>query len=121
MHRTVLVSFPLVLLVLAVKVQAQDPATPQTPAQAPSQAAAIEAAKVAWIDLEQVIMRSEEGKKELADLQQLIEKRTGELKALQQETQFLSDQLRVQGDKLKIEARERALAPRSQPIKQRRM
>jgi len=106
MHRTVLVSFPLVLLVLAAKVQAQDPATPQTPAQAPSQAAAIEAAKVAWIDLEQVIMRSEEGKKELADLQQLIEKRTGELKALQQETQFLSDQLRVQGDKLKIEARE---------------
>lgn len=106
MHRTVLVSLSLALLVLAAEVRAQEPVTPPAQAPAAAQAVAIGPARVAWIDLEQVIMRSEEGKRELADLQQLIEKRTGELKAMQQEGQFLSDQLRVQGDKLKVEARE---------------
>jgi len=56
--------------------------------------------------LEQVIMNCEEGKRELNELQQLIDKRTGELRGLQQEAQLLSDQLRVQGEKLKVEVRE---------------
>jgi Skp family chaperone for outer membrane proteins len=80
---------------------AQAPAAPATPAPA-----LIGAARVAWLDLEQVILKCEEGKRELAELQQLVDKRTGELRNLQQEAQLLSDQLRIQGDKLKPEVRE---------------
>ncbi len=85
----------------AAAVRAQAPAGQEAP-----QSPAIGAARVAWIDLEQVIIQCEEGKKELAALQQLVDKRTAELRGLQQEAQLLADQLRIQGDKLKPEVRE---------------
>ncbi len=100
MHRILVITLALVLLCSAAALQAQEPATQAAPP------AALSATKVGWVDLEQVIMRCEEGKKELADLQALVEKRTGEMRGLQQEGQFLTDQIRVQGDKLRIEARE---------------
>jgi Skp family chaperone for outer membrane proteins len=107
MHRSVYVILSLWVFVFPVAIlQAQAPAAPAPAGQAAQQPAVIGAAKVAWIDLEQVIIQCEEGKRELAALQQLVDKRTGELRSLQQEAQLLADQLRIQGDKLKPEVRE---------------
>ncbi len=107
MHRSVYAISSLWVFVCPVAIlQAQAPATPAPAGQAAQQPAVIGAAKVAWIDLEQVIIQCEEGKRELAALQQLVDKRTGELRSLQQEAQLLADQLRIQGDKLKPEVRE---------------
>lgn len=107
MHKSVFAILSLWIFVFpAAVLQAQAPATPAPAGQAAPQPAVIGAAKVAWIDLEQVIIQCEEGKKELAALQQLVDKRTGELRSLQQEAQLLADQLRIQGDKLKPEVRE---------------
>jgi Skp family chaperone for outer membrane proteins len=103
MYRIILVSFFSFLLCPAAFLSAQAPAAQAPAAPAP---AVIGTAKVAWVDLEQVIIRCEEGKRELAALQQLVDKRTGELRSKQQEAQLLSDQLRIQGDKLKPEVRE---------------
>ena len=106
MHRSIFVGCFLTLLCTTAALMAQAPPPQAAPVQAAPSPAAIGPAKVAWIDLEQVIMRCEEGKKELNDLQQLIDLRTGDMRNRQQEAQFLTEQLRVQGDKLKIEARE---------------
>jgi Skp family chaperone for outer membrane proteins len=108
MYRIILVSFFSFLLCPAAFLSAQAPAAQAPAAQAPAAPApaVIGTAKVAWVDLEQVIIRCEEGKRELAALQQLVDKRTGELRSKQQEAQLLSDQLRIQGDKLKPEVRE---------------
>jgi len=106
MHRGVAINLSFLMFFSACGAAAQAGAAQAPAGQAAAPAAAIEAAKVAWIDLEQVILKCEEGKKELAELQQLVDKRTSELRGLQQEAQLLSDQLRVQGDKLKIEVRE---------------
>ncbi|MBM3790791.1 MAG: OmpH family outer membrane protein [Acidobacteria bacterium] len=103
MRKTFFAVIGLVFVSQGASLLAQDPAPPPLQASPP---AAIGAAKVAWVDLEQVIMLCEEGKRELTELQQLIDKRTAEMRGLQQEAQFLADQLRVQGDKLRVEARE---------------
>ncbi len=84
---------------------AQAPTTTgQTPA-APPAPVAIGPAKVAWINLEQAIYGSEEGKREFSEVQKFVEKKNSELQGLQKELETLKNQLNVQGAKLTDEAR----------------
>jgi Skp family chaperone for outer membrane proteins len=90
-----------ILCVLLLGVTQYSSAAPQQS----SPAAGIGAAKIAWINLEQVIYTCAEGKKEFLDVQQFVEKKNAELEALRKESEALKNQLSVQGSKLTDEAR----------------
>jgi Skp family chaperone for outer membrane proteins len=79
----------------------------QAPAQAPAPAApaVIPPAKIAWINLEEAILKSEEGKRELGEVQKFVEKMNQQLQGLQKELDALRNQLQVQADKLTDDAR----------------
>lgn len=110
MTRSATVLLFLALIPLAVVTAAQTPAG-QTPAQpaatpAPAAPAVIGPSKVAWLNLEQAIVQSEEGKREFAEIQKFVDKKNSELQAMQKELETLRNQLQVQGAKLTDEARE---------------
>ena len=113
MTRSATVLLFLALIPLAVIAAAQAPAgqTPAPPAAAPAQTApaapaVIGPSKVAWLNLEQAIVQSEEGKREFAEIQKFVDKKNSELQSLQKELETLRNQLQVQGPKLTDEARE---------------
>jgi outer membrane protein len=113
MTRSATVLLFLALIPLAVIAAAQAPAgqTPAPPAAAPAQTApaapaVIGPSKVAWLNLEQAIVQSEEGKREFAEIQKFVDKKNSELQSMQKELETLRNQLQVQGPKLTDEARE---------------
>jgi outer membrane protein len=75
----------------------------QTPtAQAP---AVIGTAKIAWMNLEQAILTTDEGKNMVAEIQKYIDAKNSENTNLRKEMDTLRNQLEVQGSKLTDEAR----------------
>jgi len=78
-------------------------------AQAPTAAAAapvvIGPAKVAWLNLEQAIFSTDDGKREFGEVQKFVDKKNAELEALKKELDTLRSQLSIQGAKLTDEAR----------------
>ena len=78
-------------------------ASAQTPAaQTP---AVIGPAKIAWINLEQAVLTSDEGKSMVAAIQKFVDAKNVENDNLKKEADNLRNQLNVQGSKLTDEAR----------------
>jgi outer membrane protein len=75
----------------------------QTPA-APAPAV-IGASKIAWMNLEQAVLTSDEGKTMVADIQRWVDSKNTENDGLRKEMEALRNQLSVQGAKLTDEAR----------------
>jgi outer membrane protein len=76
---------------------------PQT--SAPATPAIIGAAKIAWINLEQAVLTSDEGKSMVAEIQKYVDAKNSENDNLRKEAETLRNQLNVQGSKLTDEAR----------------
>ena len=72
------------------------------PAAQPFPAAPV---KIAWIDLDAAIFTCEQGKKEFADLQKILDAKKVEMDNLRKEVDNLQNQINVQGSKLTDEAR----------------
>lgn len=79
----------------------------QTASQAPAPAApaVIGAAKIAWMNLEQAVLTSDEGKTMVADIQKYVDSKNSENDNLRKDGENLRNQLNVQGSKLTDEAR----------------
>jgi len=95
------------MLALPVLGAAQNP--PTTPPPPAAQAAApvvIGPAKIAFVNIQQVIYTCDEGKREATVLQQYIDKKSSEAQGMQKELETLRSQLEVQGSKLTDEARQ---------------
>jgi outer membrane protein len=80
---------------------AQTPSQPQA-AQAPI---VIGTAKIAWMNLEQAVLTTDEGKNLVAEIQKYVEAKNTENNNLRKELDTLRNQLEVQGSKLTDEAR----------------
>ena len=100
MSRRSMLSILAAVLFLPVLGMAQAPAAP-APTAAP---AVISAAKVAWINLEQAIFNTDEGKREFGEVQKFVDKKNSELEGLKKELDTLRNQRQVQGAKLTEEA-----------------
>jgi outer membrane protein len=75
-------------------------------AQAPAESsAAIPPAKIAWIDLQQVVFSVDEGKARFTEVQKFVDDKNKENDALRNELDKLKSQLNVQGSKLTDDAR----------------
>ncbi len=61
--------------------------------------------KLAWMNLEQVILSCDEGRKEFAEIQKFVDAKNAELENLRKEAESLRNQLNIQGSKLTDEAR----------------
>ena len=94
------------LLALPILCAAQNPPV-TAPPPAPQAAApvVIGPAKLAFMNIQQAIAISEEGKRESGILQQYVDSKSSELQKLQKEVETLRTQLEVQGSKLTDEAR----------------
>lgn len=78
----------------------------QTSQQAPAAApAAIAPAKLAFVNLEQVIFTSDEGKRQLEGIQKFVDSKNSELEAAKKELDGLKNTLEVQRGKLTDDAR----------------
>jgi outer membrane protein len=79
----------------------------QAPAasQAAPAAAAIQPARMAFINLEQVIFTCDEGKSRFAEVQRFVDEKNGDLENMRKELETLRNQLSVQGSKLTDDAR----------------
>jgi len=79
----------------------------QAPAesQAAPTAAAIQPAKMAWINLEQVIFTCDEGKIRFSEVQKFVDEKNAELDTIRKDLEKLRNQLSVQGSKLTDDAR----------------
>ena len=79
----------------------------QAPAesQAAPTAAAIQPAKIAWINLEQVIFTCDEGKIRFSEVQKFVDDKNTELDNIRKDLEKLRNQLSVQGSKLTDDAR----------------
>jgi len=77
----------------------------QAPAGAAAAPAAIGPAKIAWINLEQAIFSTDDGKKEFGEVQKFVDRKNAELEALKKEVETLKNQLSIQGAKLTDDAR----------------
>jgi len=77
----------------------------QTASQSPAAPAAIGPAKIAWMNLEQALLTTDEGKIMVAEIQKYIDGKNQELDAMRKESEKLRNQLSVQGSKLTDEAR----------------
>ncbi len=97
MSRRSVLSILAAFLFLPVLGMAQAPAAPAAPA-------VINAAKIAWINLEQAIFNTDEGKREFGDVQKFVDKKNSELEGLKKELDTLRNQRQVQGAKLTEEA-----------------
>jgi outer membrane protein len=67
--------------------------------------AVIGAAKIAWMNLEQAVLTSDEGKSMVADIQKWVDSKNVENDNLRKDMETLRNQLSVQGSKLTDEAR----------------
>lgn len=92
-------------LATAILGSAQNP--PQNPASVsqPSTPPSTNTAKIGFVNVQQLIATSDEGKNENAMWQQWVERKRAELQAIQKEVDTLKTQLDVQGTKLTEEAR----------------
>jgi Skp family chaperone for outer membrane proteins len=105
MKRTILTLFS-ALLLASVPLMAQTPAPQQAPAAtAPAAPAVVGPAKIAWLNLEQAIFNSDEGKREFGVVQKFVEEKNGQLEARRKAVDTLRNQLQVQAAKLTDEAR----------------
>jgi outer membrane protein len=79
----------------------------QTPSQPPAAQApvVIGTAKIAWMNLEQAVLTTDEGKNLVAEIQKYVEAKNTENNNLRKELDTLRNQLEVQGAKLTDEAR----------------
>ena len=79
----------------------------QAPAesQAAPTAASMQSAKMAWINLEQVIFTCDEGKIRFSEVQKFVDDKNTELDTIRKDLEKLRNQLSVQGSKLTDEAR----------------
>ncbi len=96
------------LLSAAGMAQTPPPASPpqeKPQAAVPATPAAITAAKIAWLNLEEAIFKCEEGKREFSEVQKFVDQKNQELQSLQKEVENLRTQLQAQADKLTDEAR----------------
>jgi outer membrane protein len=62
--------------------------------------------KIVWIDLNQAILSSDQGKKEFAELQKFMDAKRAEMDARKKEVEDLQNKVEVQGPKLTDDARE---------------
>ncbi len=97
-RRLVLSILSAVLLPLSVMAQAPAGAAPPAPA-------VIGPVKVAWLNLEQAIFSTEDGKREFGEVQKFVDRKNAELEAMKKELDTLRNQLQIQGAKLTDEAR----------------
>ncbi len=72
---------------------------------APAAPAVIGAAKIAWINLEQAVLTSDEGKNMVSEIQKYVDTKNSENDNMRKEAETLRNQLNVQGSKLTEEAR----------------
>ncbi len=79
----------------------------QTPAEtkAAPDAAAIQPAKTAFINVDEVMFTCDEGKSRFSEIQKFVDQKNNELDSLKQELDKLRNQLSVQGSKLTDDAR----------------
>jgi len=89
-----------VLMPLSGIAQTAPAATQQTSA-AP---ATIVPAKIAWLNLEEVLYTCDEGQREFTEIQKYMEQKQTELDTMRKELETLNNQLNVQGSKLTDEA-----------------
>jgi len=68
-------------------------------------AAQIGPAKIAWMDLQQALLTTDEGKVQVAEIQKYIDGKNQEQDAMRKESEKLRNNLSVQGSKLTDEAR----------------
>jgi outer membrane protein len=98
----ILATFLLGVLLMPLAGIAQTaPAATQQASAAPT---AIGPAKIAWLNLEEVIYTSEEGKREFTEIQSYMTKKQTELDTMRKELESLKNQLNVQASKLTDEA-----------------
>jgi len=90
----------LAILLLPVISLAQAPAEPQTAASA----SAFPAAKIAWMQLEQVLFTCEEGKVKFGEVQAFVDEKNKENDKLRADMEKLRNQRQVQGSKLTDDA-----------------
>ena len=77
---------------------------PAATQQASAAPATIGPAKIAWLNLEEVLYTCDEGKREFTEIQKYMEGKQTELDTMRKELETLSNQLSVQGSKLTDEA-----------------
>jgi len=77
------------------------PAAAQQTSAAP---ATIVPAKIAWLNLEEVLYTCDEGQREFTEIQKYMEQKQTELDTMRKELETLNNQLNVQGSKLTDEA-----------------
>jgi Skp family chaperone for outer membrane proteins len=99
--------FLAIVLALPMVCAAQNPpaATPPAAAQAAAPVV-IGPAKIGFVNIQQAIANSDEGKKEGAILEQYVNQKSAELQKMQKIAETLKNQLDVQGSKLSDEARQ---------------
>jgi outer membrane protein len=73
-------------------------------AQTASTTASAQAGKVVWVNMETAVFSCDEGKNELAGVQNFVDEKNGELEKLKKEFESLQNTLNVQGPKLTDEA-----------------
>jgi len=80
----------------------------QTPAasQATPQGTTIQPAKIAYINIDQILFTCDEGKSRFSEIQKFVDEKNAELDNYRKELEKLRNQLNVQGSKLTDEARE---------------
>lgn len=71
-----------------------------------AQTAQISPAKIVWMNLEEALLTTDEGKAMFAEIQAYIDGKNQELDAMRKESEKLRNQLSVQGAKLTDEARQ---------------
>ena len=98
MNRRLVLSVLAAALSLPLLAMAQAPAVQPTPS-------ASGPAKIAWVNLEQAIFNSDEGKREFGVVQKFVDDKNSQLEALKKELDTLRSQLQIQGQKLTDEAR----------------
>jgi outer membrane protein len=79
----------------------------QTSSQTPpaSAPAAIGPAKIAWVNLDQVLMTCSDGRAIVAEIQKFVDEKQKEMDSMRNESEKLRNNLSVQGSKLTDEAR----------------
>ena len=98
MNRRLVLSVLAAALFLPLVGMAQAPAVQPAPS-------AISPVKVAWVNLEQAIFNSDEGKREFGIVQKFVDEKNSQLESLKKELDTLKSQLQIQGQKLTDEAR----------------
>jgi outer membrane protein len=79
----------------------------QTPAQTPAApaTAVVAPVKIVWMNLEQALLTTDEGKSLVAEIQKFVDDKQKQMDGMKEEADRLANQLQVQGSKLTDEAR----------------